>query len=421
MGNAGATPATENAGATPAFCDGALTVYSFGCAASSAHRPPCRRLPSSHRPPWRRRPWSSAARRRRQLAAATRLGGLGRAWRWPASPRPASFVSLRLAFAAASFALSADSAGGLLRGVGGGARFLAAGGECRGDGQRHHVMSKRRLHVSLLEFDGAVDYSSRRAAADDTSGYRQPRIIARAARPDHTGCPRLPAQSRLAATAANGARSRILRCDARPLRRRPTSEEESMANRSALHSLLLPAPASGFSPCRARVGAGQDGQAGADPRRLRARRHGRPHRARRRRQAEGHDRPARGRREPARRRGQDRGRRGQGRGARRRDDHGDAHRSDGGGAAHAEGDSVRSGEGLHRDRPRRDVPVRACRRTGAARRRGANSSPGPRRIRRRRRTRRRRPAACRISSVCCCRAISASTWCTSRTRAPART
>ena len=33
--------------------------------------------------------------------------------------------------------------------------------------------------------------------------------------------------------------------------------------------------------------------------------------------------------------------------------------------------------------------------------------------------RRQRPEACRISSVCCCRAIWASTWCTSRTRAPA--
>ena len=39
-------------------------------------------------------------------------------------------------------------------------------------------------------------------------------------------------------------------------------------------------------------------------------------------------------REPSRSRRQDRGRRGQGRGAGRRDDHGDAHRSDGGGAAH---------------------------------------------------------------------------------------
>ncbi len=57
----------------------------------------------------------------------------------------------------------------------------------------------------------------------------------------------------------------------------------------------------------------------------------------------------------------------------------------------------------------------------AARRRGPNSSRGPRRIRRRRRMRRPPPAACRISSACCCRARSASTWCTSRTRARPRT
>jgi hypothetical protein len=58
---------------------------------------------------------------------------------------------------------------------------------------------------------------------------------------------------------------------------------------------------------------------------------------------------------------------------------------------------------------------------GARRRRGPNSRRGPRRILRKHRTRRRRPAACRISLECCCRATSASTWCTSRTRVPART
>ena len=104
-------------------------------------------------------------------------------------------------------------------------------------------------------------------------------------------------------------------------------------------------------------------------------RHRRSHRARRRRQAQGHDRPAGHRREPARRRRADRRRRRQGGGAGRLDDHGDADRADGGGAAHAEGDPVRSGEGLHGDRPRRDVPVRACGGTGAAaRRRGPSSS-----------------------------------------------
>ena len=82
--------------------------------------------------------------------------------------------------------------------------------------------------------------------------------------------------------------------------------------------------------------------------------------------------------------------------------------------------SVRSGEGLHGDRPRRDVPVRAGGRTGepcedVGRIRGVGQGESGESIVRDVGGR----AACRISSACCCRAISASTWCTSRTRVPA--
>ena len=85
-------------------------------------------------------------------------------------------------------------------------------------------------------------------------------------------------------------------------------------------------------------------------------------------------------------------------------------------------DSVRSGEGLHGDRPRRDVPVRAGRGTRQRRkdvgrvRRVGEGEPGESVVRD---VGGRQPA--RTSSACCCRATSASTWCTSRTKAPPRT
>ena len=226
-------------------------------------------------------------------------------------------------------------------------------------------------------------------------------------------------------SAADRVSSRIL-----PLQSRPSTGDAPYFRRrtpwptpSAVRSLLLAIACVGLLAIRGAGGcAGPDGQARADPRRLRAGRHSRSHRARGRRQAERHDRPAGHRREPARCRRADRGRRSQSRGPGRLDDHGDADRPDGGGSAHAEDDSLRSGEGLHGDRPRCDVSVRACGGArAAARRRGTSSSPGRRPIRPRRRMRRRRPAACRISSACCCRATSASTWCTSPTRAPPRT
>ena len=104
--------------------------------------------------------------------------------------------------------------------------------------------------------------------------------------------------------------------------------------------------------------AGQVRQADQDPRRFRRRRHRGPDRARGRRQDEGQPRPAGDRREPAGRDRAHRRRRGQERGARRHHDHGDADRPDGGRPACLQGHHLRSDQGFHADRDRRDVPVR---------------------------------------------------------------